>query len=610
MTLYTVDFETYYADDFGFSCMTTEEYVRDDRFEVIGVAVQVDGGDTTWFSGTHAEIKQFLQQFNLPNGIVLAHNTMFDAAILNWHFDIRPARLLDTLSMARATVGATVGGSLAALAKEFSVGEKGDEVVRAKGKRRLDFTPEELAAYGQYCVNDVELTTRLYGALRFHFRFPDAELMLIDRTLRMFTEPCLYLNAQVLAVHQAALQEKQERLLAAVQAEPETLRSNDKFAAALVQLGVEPPRKVSKTTGKETWAFAKSDQEFTDLLEHPNPTVQALVSARLGVKSTIEQSRTERFLQIAQRGPLPIALMYYGAHTGRWSGADKINLQNLPKGSALRDAIIAPKGYVLVDCDSSQIEARVLAWIAQQDDLVAAFRDGSPVYEMMASRIYNKPISEIDEKSRERFVGKQTVLGAGYGMGPERFQAQLAGFGVLMPLEECRYAINQYRNASPMITQFWDVASRAISAMMSDRTVALGRPGVLLVEGKKGIKLPNGMYLRYPNLRQQRNGGQVEYVYDQRRGRATTAVRIYGGKLVENICQALARIIIGEQLLLISHRYPVPLTVHDAVAALVPESEADAGKEYVVTCMRHVPDWATGLPLNCKVGVGRSYGEC
>lgn len=605
MNIITIDFETYYAKDYGLGKMTTEEYIRDPRFETIGVAVQVDDGEPVWFSGTKQKIKEFLDKFDWQESVAVAHNAMFDMAILNWHFDIRPKRIVDTLSMARAIHTVEVGGSLAALVEYYCLGEKGTEVLNALGKRRLDFDEESLARYGEYCRNDVALTYKLFGVLVDGFSF--TEIKLIDLTIRMFTEPKLVLDTEKLESLLAFVVENQQRFLETYARED--LMSNPKFAELLRALQVEPPMKISPTTGKETYAFSKNDEGFKALLEHENAGVQALVAARLGVKSTIEETRTERFLEISKRGLLPIPLRYYAAHTGRWGGDDKVNMQNLPRGSRLKDTICAPDGYKMIDSDSSQIEARTLAWLAGQEDLVEAFNKGEDVYKIMASAIYGKPESEVTKA--ERFVGKTTILGAGYGMGSSKFRAQLKTFGVDLEQEECDRIIQVYRATYPKIPELWKQAGLALNAIMNNLTCELGRAGVLEVEGLRGIRLPNGLYLKYPNLRNQLSEqGKDEMVYDTKRGKAIIPNRIYGGKVVENVCQALARIVIGEQMLNINKMYPVVMTVHDAVACIVPEADVEYAQQYVEAAMRTRPTWAPDLPLNCEAGAGKTYGEC
>ena len=306
---------------------------------------------------------------------------------------------------------------------------------------------------------------------------------------------------------------------------------------------------------------------------------------------------------------MPVPLRYYAAHTGRWGGDDKINMQNLPRKSAIKHAIMAPAGYQIIDSDSSQIEARTLAWLAGQDDLVKAFENGEDVYKIMASAIYGKPVAAIT--TEERFVGKTTILGSGYGMGAAKFQSQLKTFGVYLDLKECQRIISVYRETYPRIAAFWKAAGKALEHIRDNQTSTLGRDKILKIEGTKGIRLPNGMYIKYPNIRMvQKDDGSTEMVYDTKRGKATVPNRIYGGKVTENVCQALARIVIGKQMLMIAKKYKIVMTVHDAIACLVPDEELEAGKEFVELCMRLRPEWAPDLPLNCEAGYGRSYGEC
>ena len=574
---------------------------------MIGVAAQVDDGVPVWFSGTKEQIQGFLDGLDLQNNMVVAHNSAFDVAILSWQFNIKPKAIVDTLSMARAIHGTEVGGSLAKLAEYYGAGVKGTEVIQAIGKRRIDFDAQSLSSYGQYCVNDVALTYDIFN--KMSVGFPAVEFRLIDLTIRMFTEPSLMLDKQVLEDHLDDVKTKKEKLLATISLDRKELMSNDKFAQHLENLGVVPPRKISATTGKETWAFAKTDEEFKDLLNHDNEIVQALVAARLGTKSTLEETRTERFIGVAERGALPIPLRYYAAHTGRWGGDDKVNLQNLPRGSKLKNAIIAPEGYIMIDADSSQIEARTLAWLAEQNDLVDAFDRGEDVYKIMASSIYGKSVNDINKD--ERFMGKTTILGAGYGMGSVKFQAQLKTSNVDLSAEETKRIIDVYRNTYEWIPLLWRQAGVALEAILNDQTAPLGRTGVLVVEGRKGIRLPNNMYIKYPNLRKRTGeNGKDEYVYDTKKGKSTVPNRIYGGKVVENVCQALARIAIGEQMLQVAKKYKVVMTVHDAIACIVPEAEVTTAVEYVEMCMRMRPKWGMELPLNCESGFGKSYGEC
>jgi len=605
MNILTIDFETYYSREFSLTKVTTEEYVRSPQFEAIGVAVQINDGEPEWFSGDAESMHQFLTRFDWANSLALAHNAPFDGAILKWVFGISPKGWLDTLSMGRALHGTEVGGSLKVLAQHYELGEKGTEVENALGLRRQDFSPEQLERYGDYCKNDVTLTWELFNAMSAGF--PPVELRLIDLTVRMFTEPVLRLDANKLRIHLDTERTRKEELLENFA--KDDLMSNPKFASILEGYGVVPPMKVSPATGKQTFAFSKTDEEFKALLEHPNLQVQALVAARLGTKSTIEETRTARFLGIAERGALPVPLRYYAAHTGRWGGDDKLNLQNLPRNSMLKEAIIAPDGYMMIDSDSSQIEARTLAWLAEQNDLVEAFDRGEDVYKIMASAIYGKDITEITKD--ERFVGKTTILGCGYGMGAAKFQTQLKNFNVAIELDEAKRIIDTYRATYPKITELWKSAASALKAILQNQQTTLGRDEILKIEGSSGVLLPNGLYLRYPNLRiLQNEEGKSELMYDTKKGRAVIPTRIYGGKVIENVCQALARIVIGEQMLMVAKKYKVVMTVHDAIACIVPYHEVKTALEYVEMCMRTRPDWGMDLPLNCEAGYGTDYGAC
>jgi DNA polymerase I-like protein with 3'-5' exonuclease and polymerase domains len=600
--LLTVDFETYYDRDFSLSKLTTEEYVRSDSFEVIGVSVKVNEDPAQWFSGTHQQTAQWLGQFDWGSSLVLAHNTMFDSAILSWRFGIIPLGWLDTMSMAQAVVPATQSKSLANLAVYYEVGVKGTEVINALGKRRIDFTSQELARYGDYCVNDTELTYTLFNKLLDGF--PQQELKLIDLTIRMFAEPVLEVDTELLIEHLKGIREFKDKLLDASGLDTETLMSNNKFADWLRSRGVEPPTKVSPTTGREALAFSKTDKDFLALQDHEDVIIQTAVAARLGVKSTLEETRTERFIGIGSRGKLPVPLKYYAAHTGRWGGADSLNLQNLPSrtgSSSLKKSIVAPQGFVMIDADSAQIEARMLAWLSGQNDLVEQFTVGEDVYRLMASAIYSKDVSDITKD--ERFIGKTVVLGCGYGMGAEKFKNMLSLQKVSMEKSEAERIISIYREKNFKIKQLWGQGQNALRFILQKRNAPIGQHDVVRVMDG-GLLLPSGITMRYTNLRNDKDDG---FMYDARKNEV---VRIYGGKVIENIVQALARIVIGHQMLKIAERYRVVLTVHDAVACIAPETEVLEAKRYVEECMRSAPDWAVGLPLNCESGYGRSYGDC
>lgn len=627
MNLITIDFETYYDQKYSLTKISTEEYVRDNRFETIGFAYKINDERCVWVTGNNAYIQKVLDTLPWDTSLVLAHNTMFDGAILSWRYGIKPKGWLDTMSMGRALHGVEASVSLKAMAERYGVGVKGDEVMNAVGVGREFFSPDALARYGAYCRNDVQLTYNIFQMM-MQAGFPKGELKLIDLTLSMFIHPVLQLDTKALGLHlEDTASQKQAHLVSALKAVGKqdlavkhilgdeeikaevrkTLMSNNQFAEMLKGLGVEAPIKISPTTGKPTLALAKSDEAFKALLEHEDVRVQALCAARIGTKSTLEETRTQRFIDISQRGPFPVPLKYYAAHTGRWGGTDSVNLQNLPSrgpnAGKLKKAILAPEGYVFIDADSAQIEARTLAWESGQDDLVEAFANGEDVYKIMATAIYGK--SEVEITKDERFVGKTTILGAGYGMGGAKFQAQLKTFGAEMSTDECARIISVYRDRYAKVPLLWRESQEALKCMMRGMTMKLGRDGLLTVN-EKGILLPNGLHIYYNGLQEVIQNDKRQFVYTTRKG----ANKIYGGKVVENFTQAIARCIIGDQMLKIAKRYKVVLTVHDAIGIVARQEEADEARAYVESCMRWVPSWAEGLPVNCESGMGLSYGDC
>lgn len=602
--------------------MTTESYVRDSRFEAIGVAVKVDGNPTTWYAGS--DIGGFLNDIDYTDHAILCHNTMFDGAILSWLYNIKPKFWFDTMLMTRPLVGQFVGGSLKNLAVHYNIGEKGDEVFHTLGKRRSDFTPQELDRFGDYAINDVDLTYALFKKVKKDF--PISELMVIDQTIRMYTEPTIELDKNTLSSHLGFVREKKAQLLDTINTagvDPDKLKqllmSNQRFAKLLTAMGVAPPVKVSPTTGKETYAFAKTDEGFINLLENGSPKVQALCHARLGVKSTIEETRTDNLMKVADRGRLPIMLNYYGAHTGRFSGGDKLNLQNLPRNGAIRSALTAPEGHKLIACDSSQIEARVLAHLAGQDDLVEAFREGRDVYSEFASDVYGRKITKEDKL--ERFVGKTCILGLGYGMGAEKFRNTLAlgmgGLKVEIDENEAKRIVYLYRDKNHRITALWQRCQSALSEILAART---GKISEYVLYDRDGILLPNKLRIQYPALNHTDN--QFRYISDSRTYRKIMKARvtgetiphnnwtyIYGGKVVENIVQALARIVVAEQMVSLGQSYHVSFQVHDELIICVPVDDVKDARQLIERKMSTAPVWAKDLPVACESGVGDNYGE-
>ena len=628
MQIVTIDFETFYDSDFSLSKLTTEAYIKDSRFQVIGFGIKVNDGLTHWYTGSHSELKIILDSYKLEENALLCHNTIFDGAILSFTFNIIPKLYLDTLSMARALHGINAGGSLKALAEKYHIGQKGTEVLDAKGKHRQDFEGDELHNYGQYCINDVELTYKLFHKLlrpqeEYGIEeFPKSEILLIDITIRMFTQPRLKINDAILVERLEEVTTEKQELLDGLQGRlkcetteevRKKLASNKQFAELLEEMGVVVPLKVSPTTGKDTFALAKTDLGFIDLQEHENSLIQELCTVRLGTKSTMEEARIERFLDIGCRndGLLPIPLKYYGAHTGRWAGSDKVNFQNLPsrdvKKKALKNAIIPPKGHVILNVDSSQIEARILVWLAGQEDVVQEFRNGEDVYANFSSKVYGKKITKANKK--ERFVGKTCTLGLGYGTGWKKLQHTLETSGQVAKLDdtECKNLVRVYRDVNHKVIELWRECDKALESIASstDKGYYLDKHKCVHIE-KGRIRLPNGMCIYYPDLRWDTSESKSGFVYKSRRG----TVGIWGGSVVENVVQALARIVIGEQMIKVAREYPVVLTVHDAIVCVAPEEEKDIALKRIMEIMSTPPEWAPDLPVACEGDYANNYGDC
>jgi DNA polymerase I-like protein with 3'-5' exonuclease and polymerase domains len=606
MNLITLDFETYYSKEYGLKKYTTEEYIRDEQFETIGIAVKENDGETKWCTGTDEDIAAFLRGFNWDDSFVVGHNMRFDAAILSWRYGIRPKGLGDTMGMGQILHGLTQSVSLKNLSEFYGIGQKGTEVLDALGKHRVDFHPNDLAQYGEYCKNDVELTYKLFKLMLPSFN--RTELKLIDLTIRMFTEPKLVLNKGLLLTHLAKVQKEKAELLASANVEKDDLLSNPKFAELLRQFGVEPPMKRSPANPeKETYAFAKTDEEFKALLEHEDPRVQVLTAARLGNKSTIEESRTEQFIHIANRGLLPVPLKYAGATVShRWSGVDGINLQNLPRTSELRRAITAPKGYKVVASDLSNIELRLAYWFAGSENKVNQIRQGVDLYKQSAAEITGVPYDEVSKDLR--FVFKVVNLSGIYGVGAAKMHSILKQGKAEKDLDEVKSIVAAYRAANPDLVAAWYRAGDMLSAIRANQAFSMG-PNGIITSIEFGMKKPNGMILGLPNLRKIKNadGNGESWAYDKLMGRSLIPEYIHPAKTFQRCIQSLARDIIGDQLVAIAKRYPVVLTVHDEIVCLAKEEEVDDCVAYMTQCMTTAPNWCADLPLACEVGVGDNY---
>lgn len=539
MKLITIDFETAYSQEYSLSKLSTDEYVLDPRFQVIGVGVSIGHDEPVWVTENIAE---YLHSLDLPNNAVLCWHTQFDGFILTQHYGISAALWLDGLAMARAMLPYLRSHSLGNVAKFMGIGEKGTEVINAKGLRREDFPPHQLAAYGEYCMQDVALTRAIVHVFK-EWGFPKHEFEVVDMVTRMFTEPRLVGDADLFYQLYEAEVARKEAALQRAAVDRSVIMSNNKFAEALENLGVSPPTKVSPKTGKVAYAFAKTDKAFTELLEHEDANVQALVAARLGVKTTISETRALRLHHAAKRGSLPVYLNYSGAKvTHRMSGGGAMNWQNLPgrgDGAEIRKGVKAPPGYKVVVGDSSNIELRVAMAAAGQWDVVDKIARGLDLYCDFAGKLYKREITKADAK--ERLIGKIAMLSLQYGAGAERYREMVRVQGKLtISLMEAQDVVGLYREIHGELVKLW----RHCSDVVLPRIHSGGVPVSVDVNGwaltnDKGFGVPGQLQIQYHNLRRHHLTG--EWVYTMGR---EEEVRVYGPKVVENLCIAAGTLVL------------------------------------------------------------------
>ena len=648
----TIDFETYWDTKEGYtlSKMTTEEYIRHDLFHAFGCCVHEYGSDSpiTWVRGDG--LREYFSGIDWGRTAVLAHNAQFDVSIMEWVYGVHPAFIFDTLSMARALRGVEVGNSLAKLAIDFNLPAKGTAVHSTNGVAELDEVMESELA--DYCKHDVYLCERIFD--RLVKGYPSKELKLIDMTLKMYTRACLELDPNMLTDAILDEREKREELLHRLGVDETALASNPQFAELLKKLDVVPPTKVSKTTGKETLALAKNDALFQALLNGEREDVALLCEARLKVKSTTERTRAQRFLDISQRGALPVPLSYYGAQTGRWTASkgSAINMQNLKRGSFLRKAIMAPAGHQLVVGDLSQIEPRVLAWLSDYTDMLDIFRSGGDPYAAFGAQMFNIPGLSKESHPDLRQSAKSALLGCGYGLGWAAFASQLlTGFlgappqrydlafakklGVTQAAAQkfldwevnveklesiphtcttkelvihclaAKAIIDKYRATATPVVDFW-----SLNTEMLHESLYKGKEykHKCLTYRKGEIELPSGMKLLYPDLNIRRfkdpatNKEQTEWTYGPDR------TKIYAGKITNNVTQGVARCVMTDGMVRTAKRYFVAGTVHDEQIVVVPDAEVSEAKTWVLAQMTMEPPYMPGIPLDADGGAHRRYG--
>jgi len=614
MDIWTVDFETYYDKSYSLSKMSTEEYICDPRFSLMMVGVKKNADASRVYSfNTLEEYDQLFTAMNLRGSAMLCHNTQFDGLILAILFGIVPAILLDTLGMAQALLKPKYRSiSLANCLKNLDLGvQKGTYVGNMLGRTLASLSAAELKKYAEYCRDDCDGEWALFQ----HFvpQLPRRELEIIDLTLRMYLEPIFELDKDTLTHVLSDTIDSKQALLDQLPPEIEKtqLTSNPQLASLLEGLGVEVPMKISPTTDKPTYAFAKTDTGWKDLEDEyqDDPLIAPILAARVGNKSTIAETRAKRLITIADTFDcLRVPLRYYAAHTGRYGGMEKINLQNLTQVKPalghrrqLRYALKAPEGHGVMAADLSQIEARLTSWMAGCEELLSIFREGRDPYCEFASKAFRRVITKADQK--ERFIGKTCILGLGFGMGFKKLQATLRKDDVKITEQTARDYVDMYRFTYHQIPTLWGNCGKMMDILAHGGTAQLGP---CRVEHQK-IILPNGMAIQYNNMRYIQTKKYTGWVYDY----AGMGRTLWGGKIVENIIQSLARIVVMDQMCQIKKEIGIrpALQAHDELVYVLPIPEIPYYMQEVLKIMKQAPGFAPDLPIDAEAAWGATYGD-
>lgn len=637
-----IDFETYYDKDYSLKKLTTEEYIRCDKFEVIGVSIMF-GSDIMFYRGERGieVIRDYLARF--PNSPLVSHNARFDMGILGLRYDLHPKYILDTVALAVQTRLTTAcgGQSLARIADYLSEHgfiepiKKGDVVHDMLGIHASDMSEEAWQAYGDYCLTD----TRIASSIYWHTigKVSMVDLAIISSSIQMFTKPTFKLNLDLLEQYKLNLADADEVYLQRIcdkwgfkdiKETQSQLRSIPKFAELLARTGISVPTKYSEKQQKDVPAVAKTDLAFQALLEHENPDVVELVQARLGSSKNLARTRCQSFIDIAKRGDMPIPLVYHGTHTGRYSATDKINCQNLPKRGSdktLRRSMTAPKDHVVIACDLSQIELRVNALISGETRLIDLFKEKRCPYCDMASFLFGIPydtvwheakVAKTAEGIKRRNMAKEVVLASGYSMSATTFATRMKQQGLYEVADMADQAISTFRTVNKHIVAFWRTCTKALQIMVNGGTMSFGgtnnnlfyADGSSEFWGKKipSIRLPDGNYLCYPNLQNDGNS----FVYEQTKRGVTMKQRTFGGSITENLCQAMSFSILKYQAsLILQQGVPLHLNVHDEWVSVVHKDQAISSIVTMFKAMQTSPAYVPYGFLDCEIDVGVNYAD-
>jgi DNA polymerase len=615
-----LDFESYFDAEYSLSKMSTIEYIRDSRFELTGLGLKYGEHPGIFIPPDDIEAELEVLNRDHDTTTVLVQNARFDITILQEYFGIVPKYITDLKDLA-SHYDSRMSHRLKDLAKMHKLKPKGD-TMNFKGLRWCDMTPYQRMKLAKYTINDVELETELFKLLLPKLSNPKVELALARHTLDLWLHKRFVVDLNLARTVKTKMRGKIASAIQASGKTPKELRSK-KFAGWLQEAlpdGEEVPMKPGKRGNIP--ALAKADEACQQLLVHPNREVRDLLVGRLAAKSwPTHLKRVQSLISqtLANGGLLRVPLTYYGGHTGRWGGSEKINLQNLGgKGRGVendeliqivKQLIQAPDGYKLGIADSSQIEARVLAWLAGQQDLLDGFARSEDVYSVFATRLFgcevrnpteDDPPDVASDLEIKRGFGKDAILGAGYGMGATRFYNNCLVSLSLRPLFDSgqydfkfvKQLIDLYRRKYAKIPAYWKAVETAFRRVIRfpHLEVKAGRVTFRNDNGTVEIELPSGRILYYRHCKIDRKDS-IKWHHGT----------LWGGSITENIDQSISRDLLGYWILECEKvGLPVVLHVHDDIKTLLPVDQAEEGLAKQMSIMRSLPEWASGLPVDVK----------
>lgn len=648
-----IDFETYFDETYSLKKMSTIEYMQDERFEILGLAVYdpLTAGPAVFLTGAECD-KYINTTLRETKKTILAYNARFDMGILAYRFGIVSKYHVDILGLSRAW-DPRAANSLAAVCQREGLIEKGEtsdfkgftrrpRYKPASKRRKKDMStppvlsrrplladnPEVEAALAAYAINDAEREWEVFQLMIRRLSTPAIEIPLIQHTVDLWIRPRLQFDNE----NALALIEKMNAELFATIRETGHVRKDisgllsfeQLMLAALDAAGEDGEAYKKPAKNKKGWklAIAKNDPQRARLEQHSNPDIRMLMEAKGALASW--PNHIKRIQRLASQtkaagGVLPIPIRYCGGITGRFSGDEKLNVQNLgsrshPLVNQIRNLLVAPPGHRLVIADAAQIEPRVLAWLAGQDDVLDQFRNHEPIYCNFASKVLGKKIRkpraggipEVEDYYRwaRQSVGKVGVLGANYGAGAVKIAAVNS-----IPLALAQQIVSVYRRSNKRIVRFWNLCEEHFRKVVRySRGYAIphvkfaARPGSDVI-----IILPSGRELKYHQVRENRRLDNALEVYNPR---INGWEAIYSSKLAENITQAVSRDILVYAIQgMEAAGYPVVLHCHDEIVACVPEAQAEAALEAAIKLFSMPPTWGRDIPLSAEGVVAREYGN-